>query len=97
MKIDKTTGEKVNHPHEPGTWFSFRPLTWGESKAINRLPEEERPDAMLQAGIVAWSYDYPVSKEALNDQDALTLVWAMEEIAKRLRRPETEGEALRPA
>ena len=98
MKVDKTHGERVAHPYEPGQWMEFRLLTVAEVREVAKIEDPaESTDRQLEFAITAWSYPEPVSRAAIAEQDSGTVLWAVREVTRRLTRGSDEGEVSAPA
>ncbi len=68
---------RLEHPTEPGTWFTVRlPLSVGDmAKAGDASNLAEVKLYTLAGAITAWSYDAPVSREAVGNLDLKTFQW----------------------
>jgi len=78
-RITLLTGatKRIDIPHEPGEWVEIRMLSWRQVESIRQAAadDEEMVGLTFETGIVAWSYDEPVSVETIGRIDSVTAAW----------------------
>jgi hypothetical protein len=68
--------KRIPIPHEEGQWLEIKPLSAGEfANADSSLSARQFSLSLMQLLIVGWSYEAPVTPEAIADLDALTFSW----------------------
>jgi len=92
MALCSLTTRKLDVPGEDGQWVEIRPLSSRVMRSVEAGAREVASgddavaygyavsDALLIAGIVAWSYDAPVNAENVADLDMATAMWLVEQI-----------------
>ena len=97
MALCSLTTRRIDIPHEPGEWVEVRPLSAKNLRVMDKAAKTAArgPDTvldeteygyelttrMLDAAVVAWSYEPPVTPENLADLDLATTVWLSGELS----------------
>ena len=81
--VNPDTITQTDIPHEPGQWIKHRVCMQDDLEAIEiRLGPDAgavaRSRALIARLIVEWSYDVPVSDDAIRHLDIPTYVWLMQ-------------------
>lgn len=67
---------RLEIPHEPGQWVEVRPIAAGEIELFEVTNGMVKVTLDLLAAVVTgWSYDEPVSLDAIKRLDLDTFVW----------------------
>lgn len=68
---------RVEHPSEPGTWFTVRtPLSVGDmAQAGDARNLAEVKLFTLATALTGWSYDAPISRDTVGSLDLETFQW----------------------
>lgn len=77
--------ERIDFPHEPGSWADIRvPLSAGDLGGLTSSGSEIRMSLDLMASVVTgWSYEEPVTPNAINRLDLDTYALLAQEIFRR--------------
>ena len=84
---------RIPIPHEQGQWIEVRPLTVGDSAAVEPFAKDGGIGfayKLLSCILTDWSYDEPVSEEAIGRLDMETFQWLMESVNVTGGRSEAE-------
>lgn len=81
--INSQDNRKIDIPHEPGQWVLVRPPTVADIRQASAESASEMQiglDLVMRL-VVGWSYDEPVTPDAIDRLDLKTGQWLAQELA----------------
>jgi hypothetical protein len=96
------TPKRVCIPDEPDQWIEYKPLSAGQFIDLLEAGHSGPAYAMalIQLVVTGWSYDVPLSPEAIRDDlDAKTFKWLDENVMEwaGLRAPDEKKDSTSPS